>query len=240
MKQPNRVKAAIREGRVARGYNLSFPSPHIIEILGPLDFDFVWIDGEHGPFDLSDLEHLCRTAESVGVTPIARVPNIQSSTILQYLDRGIQGIIGPHIATRANAEQLVRACYFGPLGERSFGGNRGCEYDYELNDKVAYYRECNDNMLVSALLEDQGVLENLDEIVSVDGIDYFGVGPNDFAQGLGYPGESNRQEVVEAIEQVYSRIRQAGRRTVDDITSRIMVKHMLIDAARQFLARDSG
>ena len=71
------------------------------------------------------------------MTPIARVPNIQSSTVLQYLDRGIQGIIGPHISTRADAEQLVRACYFGPLGERSFGGNRGCDYDFELTDKAA-------------------------------------------------------------------------------------------------------
>ncbi len=238
MKQPNRVKAAIREGRLARGYNLNFPSPHIIEILGPLDFDFVWIDGEHGPFDLEQLEHLCRTAESVGITPIARVPNIQSSTILQYLDRGIQGIIGPHISTRADAEQLVRACYFGPLGERSFGGNRGCEYDFELTDKAAFYRECNDNMLVSALLEDKGVLENLDEIVSVEGIDYFGVGPNDFAQGLGYPGEANRPEVVEAIEEVYSRVRQAGCRTVSDVTRNVTVKHLLIDAARHFLQQN--
>lgn len=236
MKQPNRVKAAIREGRIAKGYHLNFPSPHIIEILGALDFDFVWIDGEHGPFDQEQLEHVCRTAESVGVTPIARVPNIQSSTILQYVDRGIQGIIGPHIATKSDAEQLVRACYFGPLGERSFGGNRGCQYDFELSDKIAYYRECNDNMLVSALLEDQGVLENLDEILTVNRIDYFGVGPNDFAQGLGFPGQPERREVVEAIEQVFSRIHQAGRRTESDVMKRVMVKQMLTDAARQFLA----
>jgi 4-hydroxy-2-oxoheptanedioate aldolase len=236
MKQPNRVKTAMREGRIARGYQLSFPSPHIIEILGPLNFDFVWIDGEHGPFDQEQLEHICRTAESVGVTPIARVPNIQSSTILQYLDRGIQGIIGPHIAGKQDAEQLVRACYFGPLGERSFGGNRGCEYDFALSDKAAYYRDCNDNMLVSALLEDQGVMENLDEILTVDGIDYFSVGPNDFAQGLGFPGQPDCREVVEAIEQVFSRIHQAGRRTENDVLKRVMVKQMLTDAARQFLA----
>ena len=71
MKQPNRVKAALNEGRIARGYNLSFPSPHIIEILAPFDFDFVWFDGEHGPFGLTDLEEHCRTAESVGGGPIA-------------------------------------------------------------------------------------------------------------------------------------------------------------------------
>src|SRR6266446_4455199 len=63
MKQPNRVKAAMRAGRKAYGYNLSFPSPWVIDILGKLDFDFVFIDGEHGPFGLDQLEDLCRTAE---------------------------------------------------------------------------------------------------------------------------------------------------------------------------------
>ena len=235
MKQPNRVKAAIRSGRVANGYNLTFPSPHVIEILGPLDFDFVWLDGEHGPFSLEQIEEHCRTAELVGVTPIARVVNISASTILQYLDRGIQGILGPHIASRADAQQLADACYFGPQGKRSFGGNRGCDYDYEITDKVAYYRQCNDNMLVGALLEDEGVIENLDEILSVDGIDYFAIGPNDFAQGLGYPGEPQRKEVVEAMESIHERIRQAGRRVGNDFMRRAWVKSMLIESGRRVL-----
>src|SRR6516225_9083209 len=121
MKQPNRIKAAMRAGRKAYGYNLSFPSPWVIDILGKLDFDFVFIDGEHGPFGLDQLEDLCTTAEPHNVTTIARVPDIGSSTILRYLARGIMGIVGPHIATEADARQLARACYFGPLGERSFG-----------------------------------------------------------------------------------------------------------------------
>src|ERR1700756_4061813 len=139
MKQPNRVKAAMRAGRKAYGYNLSFPSPWVIDILGKLDFDFVFIDGEHGPFGLDQLEDLCRTAERHNLTTIARVPDIGSSTILRYLDRGIMGILGPHIGTEADARQLVRACYFGPLGERSFGANRGTDYNAGIPDKAAYY-----------------------------------------------------------------------------------------------------
>ena len=153
MKQSNRVKAAMRAGRKAYGYNLSFPSPWVIDILGKLDFDFVFIDGEHGPFGLDQLEDLCRSAERHNVTPIARGPDIGSSTILRYLDRGIMGILGPHIATEADARQLARACYFGPLGERSFGANRGTDYNAGITDKAAYYREANEQMLVCALLE---------------------------------------------------------------------------------------
>ena len=150
MKQPNRVKAAMRAGRKAYGYNLSFPSPWVIDILGKLDFDFVFIDGEHGPFGLDQLEDLCRTAERHNLTTIARVPDIGSSTILRYLDRGIMGILGPHIATEADTRQLVRACYFGPLGERSFGANRGTDYNAWIADKAAYYREAEEQMPVWA------------------------------------------------------------------------------------------
>ena len=72
LKQPNRIKAAMRSGRKAYGYNLSFPSPWVIDILGKIDFDFVFIDGEHGPFGLDQLEDLCRTAERHHVTMIVR------------------------------------------------------------------------------------------------------------------------------------------------------------------------
>src|ERR1700755_3166902 len=170
MKQPNRIKAAMRAGRKAYGYNLSFPSPWVIDILGKLDFDFVFIDGEHGPFGLDQLEDLCRTAERYNLTPIARVPDIGPSTILRYLDRGIRGVLGPHIATEADTRQLVRACYFGPLGERSFGANRGTDYNAGIPDKAAYYREANEQTLVCALLEDAAVLDTLDTILAVPGI----------------------------------------------------------------------
>lgn len=116
MKQPNRIKSAMRAGRKAYGYNLTFPSPWVIDILGKLNFDYVFIDGEHGPFDLTQLEDLCRTAERYNVTPFARVPDIGSSTILRYLDRGIMGVLGPHIANEADARQLVRRATSARLG----------------------------------------------------------------------------------------------------------------------------
>ncbi len=232
----NKVKRAIREGRVASGFSLNIPSPHMVELLGPLGFDFVWLDGEHGPFGLAELENHCRAAESVGITPIARVPDIRSSTILGYLDRGIRGILGPHIATKADAEQLVRACYFGPIGERSFGGNRGCDYDRDLGNKADWYRETNENTLVGALLEDAGVIDNLDQILEVQGIDYFSIGPNDFAQGLGRPGEADHPEVQSTIENVHDRIRSAGRHVGQDVTRRLDIKHAVLALGRDFLS----
>ena len=236
MQQPNRIKAAMRAGRKALGYNLSFPSPWVIDILGKLDFDFVFIDGEHGPFDLTQLEDLCRTAERYNLTTIARVPDIGSSTILRYLDRGIGAILGPHVATEADARQLARACYFGPQGERSFGGNRGTDYNAMIPDKAAYYREANEQMLVVALLEDAVVLDNLDSILSVPGIDLYSIGPNDFAQSLGYPGQPDHPEVVKTMQEITRRIHAAGRKMQADVMHSDWVSDMLLDAGRRILS----
>lgn len=233
MKQANRIKAAMRAGRKAQGYNLAFPSPWVIDILGKIDFDFVFIDGEHGPFGLDQLEDLCRTAERYNLTTIARVPDIGSSTILRFLDRGIMGILGPHIATEADARQLVKACYFGPIGERSFGANRGTDYNAGIPDKAAYYREANEQMLVVALLEDAVVLDTLDAILAVPGIDLYSIGPNDFAQSLGYPGQPDHPEVIKTMREITRRIQAAGKTMQLDVMQGPWVSDMLLEAGRR-------
>ncbi len=236
--KPNRVKQAMRDGRVAYGFNYTFPSPWVIEILGRLDFDFVWIDGEHGPFGLDQIEEACRVAEQFDMTPIARVPNIEQSTILRYLDRGVMGIMGPHIGTREQAEQLVRACYFGPTGDRSFGGNRGTLYTLTpepWGDKRAFYKEANDNMLVGALLEDQAAVDNIDDILKVKGVHYFGIGPNDFAQGIGHPGQPEGAETVKVMNDLKAKIRKAGGRMGDEFMRSVWVHSLLLDGSREFL-----
>jgi len=233
----NRILKAMREGRKAYGYNLVFPSPWVVEVLGYEDFDFVWIDGEHGPWGLDQIEDVCRVAAQVGVTPVARVPDIGSSTILRYLDRGVQGIMGPHISTKADAEQLVKACYFGPDGDRSFGGNRGTEYDFIPSDeKVQYYKDSNDNMLVGALLEDKAVIDELDGILEVKGIDYMSIGHNDFAQSIGYPGDSDNPAVQDQMNRIYDRIRAAGGHVAADIMVTDWVHGMLRRAGQELLA----
>lgn len=234
----NRIKTAMREGRKAYGYNLVFPSPWVVEVLGYLDFDFVWIDGEHGPWSLDQIEDICRVAAQAGATPVARVPDIGSSSILRFLDRGVQGIMGPHIATKADAEQLAKACLFGPEGERSFGGNRGSEYDFiPPEEKVQYYKDSNANMLVGALLEDKSVIDELDGILEVPGIDYYSIGHNDFAQSLGYPGDFMNPAVQDAMNDIYDRIRKAGKRVAGDFMVTDWVHAMLLNAGKELLAR---
>jgi 2-keto-3-deoxy-L-rhamnonate aldolase RhmA len=91
-------------------------------------------------------------------------------------------------------------------------------------------------MLVCALLEDVAVMDNLDAILSVPGIDLYSIGPNDFAQSLGYPGQPDHPEVIKTMQEITNRIRQAGRRVQGDVMQGAWVSDMLLDAGGRILS----
>ena len=112
----NNAVTKLAAGETPAGFTIRFPSATIVEMMGSLGFDFVMFDSEHGPFTTADIEEMGRACDAVGLTPMARVPNIHNSTILRFLDRGIMGIMGPHINTeRAGA---------GPRGRLSVRARR--------------------------------------------------------------------------------------------------------------------
>ncbi len=230
----NNILAKMRVGENAYGCSLIFPSADIIELLGIAGFDYVFLDGEHGPFTVETIEQMCRAADAAGLTPIARVSNIQSSTILQFLDRGVMGIMGPHISTGAQAQALAEACRFAPQGKRSFGSGRGNDYGVPVQRRQ-YMEQANAEMLVIALLEDVEALSNLDDILSVEGIDFFSFGPNDLAQSMGLPGMPEHPKVQEAMAQTTAQIYKAGRKMMSDVMVATTATDIILNAAREFL-----
>ena len=121
----NNVITKMKAGEKAYGCSLTFPSTAVVELMGQAGLDHVSFDSEHGPFTPDTIDDLCRVADMAGLTPMARVPNIDPSTILRFLDRGIMGITGPHITTGQRAQQLADSCRYVPRGKRSFGSGRG-------------------------------------------------------------------------------------------------------------------
>lgn len=233
----NRIKAAMREGRKAYGVRLTFPAPEVVEMLAPAGLDFIFLDCEHGILDMPAIENVCRAADLTGQTPIARIPDIGTGTITQFLDRGVRGIIGPHVETMADAKQLADSCLFGPDGHRSFGGGRGTNYQNGIDDMPSFLRAVNESLLVGAMLESALAVENLDAILSVPGIDYLMFGPADFAQDLGYPGQVSHPDVMKATEAATARIHAAGKPMREDIMAFTGVKNLLLDSARNFIDR---
>ncbi len=118
----NKIFEKNKQGKKGLGLGLVYPSAEAIEIVGMLGgFDFINLDGEHGLFSPESIDEMCRVADGFGLTVTARVPNISGSTINLFLDRGVMGILGPHIETAADAQALVNACRFVPDGQRSWG-----------------------------------------------------------------------------------------------------------------------
>ncbi len=230
----NRVVEKMRRGEIAYGVNLSFGSTTLVELAGRAGFEFVMFDGEHGPFTPQDIDDLCRVADMAGLTPMARVPNIDDSTILRFLDRGIMGILGPHITTAERARQLAGACRYVPRGKRSFGSGRGA-YFGDFASGPAYMEHTNDNVLVMAQLEDVEVLDNIDEILSVEGIDVYASGAQDIAQSMGLQGQPNHPRVKEFEAAVAGKVRAAGKKTSEDVMVMARTANLFLDGARAFL-----
>lgn len=242
----NNIFAKNREGKKGLGLGLVYPSAEAIELVGMLGgFDYINLDGEHGLFSPESIDAMVRAADGYGLTVTARVPNLMSSTINQYLDRGVIGVLGPHVDTAEQAKQLVDACRFVPEGQRSWGGGRGTFYnDGGLIDqpglqRTEYMELANKEMLVMAQLETATAFANLDAILEVDGIDAFAWGSNDLAQSMGLPGQPDHPEVKAAEASVQERIHAAGRKMSSDISSAINVPELILSGARAYLEANS-
>lgn len=187
---------------VAPGYG----SAGLVELLGRMGFDAIFIDCEHGPVGWEDVENMVRAAELTDVTPIVRVQSHDPSTITRALDRGAGGVQIPHINTRAQAEAAVRAAKFAPVGHRGYAGGRSA-----FGVKGNFTVHANEETMVIAMLEEVEALQNLDEIVKVEHIDAFFIAPGDLAQSMGFPGQMDHPDVQAAVHDGVRRIRAAGR-----------------------------
>src|SRR5207237_6227653 len=159
----------------------------------------------------------CRVANGYGMSVTARVPSIDASMINLWLDRGIQGVLGPHIETGEDARRLADACLFPPDGQRSWGGWRGTEFNEDafLNEKfggkLGYMHWANSQMIVSAQIESKRAFDNLDAILAVKGLSSIGGRPNDFAASLGHPGEPDHPERQRLSLEADERASKAGK-----------------------------
>jgi 4-hydroxy-2-oxoheptanedioate aldolase len=206
--QTNTTKAKLVEGKVVFGAIVNRYAPDLVELFGAIGYDFVMIDCEHGPMNLDQVEHMVRAAEVFGITPITRVPNHEDSTILRYLDRGVQGIIVPHVNTRDTAESVARAARYYPEGHRGMAGG-GRAHDYGVGvTRAESTGWINAQLLVIPMVEETEAVDNLDAIISVRGVDILHVASGDLGQSMGNPGSA---AVRELMRQVIPKIRAGGK-----------------------------
>jgi len=178
-----------------------------IDAFGPAGFDGVWIEGEHGPMSFEDLGNLTRACDLWGMNSVVRINRNDQNLIYRTLDRGAQGIVVPHVNTRAEAENVVAGGKFAPIGQRGMFTSR---QGYGVSD---YFGQANDQSLMIVLIEDIVAAENLDEILEVDHIDVFFVAPSDFAASMGFIHDQRNEIVTSKIKETMKRIVASGRVT---------------------------
>jgi len=208
MVRVNKTKAKLLEGEVVIGGAVNFYAPILVELYGAIGFDWVWFDCEHGSSNDSETENMVRAAELYDVTSVVRIPNAEPSTILRFLDRGVQGLIVPHISTRAEAEGVVDAAKYYPMGHRSSAtAGRTNQLGSGL-PPAQYYEAANRETLIIAMAETSEAVANIREIAAVSGIDAILVGASDLTQSMGM---ASQREVDAAIEKIIDGTKAAGK-----------------------------
>ncbi|MBI2872098.1 MAG: 4-hydroxy-2-oxovalerate aldolase [Chloroflexi bacterium] len=206
----NKTKAKLQAGEVAYGINVGIYTPEMVEVLGYIGFDWVFIDAEHGPPNEQSAEDLIRAAELADTTPIVRVPVNRPEVILRFMERGAAGVVVPHVNTAADARAAVEAVKYGPEGHRGMGGLRPSQYGLR-GSRAEYLAEANRETMVVVLLEEQEAINNLPDILQVKGVDVFMVGPGDLSQSMGFPGQMNHPKVRETVDHAIAQIVKAGK-----------------------------
>lgn len=214
----NRAKISSTQSGVVSGITVQLASPEVIEMCGAAGLDFVWIDAEHGSFDLETAVEMFRAADAQGITPLIRVPALEATAIMRALDGGAMGVIVPNISTAAQARSAVD---FARYKVGSNGGLRGAcpstrAARYLADDWDSFARWSNENTTVWALIETVAGVKNVDEILEVEGLDAIALGPFDLSHEMGLRGQPFHPDVNRLLGQV---VEKARRRNVPVVAS---------------------
>ena len=207
MSAVQKVKRKLRSGEIVVGTWLLMCSPIAAEIVAEAGFDFAIIEGEHAGGDASTVLPLLLAMRGSETVPMLRVPWNEPGLIKVALDIGVQGIVVPMVNSRTEAEQAVRACRYPPEGIRGIGNSRATLYGARVAE---YLRTANDEVLVFPIVEHDRAVRNLDEIVSVPGLDAFFFGYADYGASIGVTGQFSHPRVLEARERVLEASRRWG------------------------------
>jgi 4-hydroxy-2-oxoheptanedioate aldolase len=187
---------------------VKMPAAATVELAGHAGFDFVLIDTEHGPNDMTELEHHIRAADSAGIPAFVRVSDAESPDILRALDAGAHGIVVPHVVSPADVGRAAALTRYPPGGRRSLAlstraGRHG------LRPVEEHLAAAGRDIVLIAQLEDAEALDHVPEILAAEGLDGVFIGPADLSASLGWAGQLDHPVVAEAIERIATAVCEA-------------------------------
>ena len=207
----NRLKQKIHEGKTVFGFVCRTLSPTVVELIGLSGFDFVWIDMEHTGADFSTVETLCRAADASGIESLVRVPDKSPANILRALEVGAAIVNVPQVDDRAEAEAVVRAAKYAPVGQRGYcASSRGTRYG--LGGKATdAFAAANERTMTMVQIESPRGVDNATEICQVPGLAAVFLGLADLSQSLGITGQLDHPDLLDSARKVLKASRAAGK-----------------------------
>src|SRR6266700_1801316 len=200
----NHVKEKLKRGEPVLGAWLNIPNTTTARIMARLGFDWLLIDMEHSAHNPTLMADMVATIADAGTcAPLVRIPFNNVEWFKWALDSGAWGVIVPMVNTREEAEHAVSWSKYPPEGTRSIGGQLA-PYAFGTTDRAAYAQAANDEIMVIVQIESASALQNLDEILSVPGLDVAFVGPNDLHASIGLTPstEGAEPDFMAALERI--------------------------------------
>jgi 4-hydroxy-2-oxoheptanedioate aldolase len=203
----NRLRTLWQADRpVVNGW-LAIPDSFSAEVMAHQGWDSLTIDLQHGVVDYAALVPMLQAISTTATVPVVRVPWLEPGILMKALDAGAYGVICPMVNTREDAQRLVAWTHYAPRGTRSFGPVRATLYG-----GADYAERANDTVVRFAMIETAQALDNLDAILSVEGLDAVYIGPSDLSLSLGCRPVFDDVDppVAQAIEHILDRARAHG------------------------------
>jgi len=206
----NSTREKLSRGETVIGCGLQcYRSPEIARTFAAAGFDYVFIDMEHGSYDLETAQDMIAAANGSGITPIVRVGELLYSLVARLLDAGAQGIILPRVEDPRILEEALSWMRFPPVGKRGYGVNTTM-IGYEAHGFKEIIEHQNANTLAVVQFETKLATERADELLSLSGLDIAMVGPADLSIALGIPGEFEHPLLVSTVKRLIEQCNENG------------------------------
>lgn len=205
------LKQALKDGKQVLGTMVTtFTSPDIARILQASGFDYFIIDCEHGAFTTREVANIIAVARGIDMPVLVRIPEMRREHALKFMEMGANGLLLPNTENAQQAQMLVDCTKYAPLGHRGVSLSRP-HTEFKKVDGHEYMAQSNAQTILMCQIESRLGVDNIDEILAVDGIDVGFIGPNDMTQDYGILNQFDHEEIVAAFEKIMATATKYGK-----------------------------
>lgn len=203
------IRKKIENKEIVVGTHVSLGDFNTVELFGEAGFDIIWIDTEHTAVDRRDLLMNIMATNGTNAAVFVRIPWNDPVIVKPILEMGVDGIVFPYVRTAKEAEKAVESCLYPPAGIRGFGPIRAVKYG--KIDTMEYINKLSKEIWKIIQIEHIDAVNNLDEILAVDGVDAIVVGPNDLSGSIGLLGQTGHPQVKKLMDIIAEKAKKVNK-----------------------------